>query len=112
MTKSGLADCNERRWNALLEWLKGLGMMVDEDHLLVRPKHLAGTCLPISRVVQSLTILLDPSRCREWSVCYRRHPCSCPNMLDNTRPTYGAVAVVVCSVGPRCLRCPARPKLI
>ncbi|KAI0281375.1 hypothetical protein BGY98DRAFT_209281 [Russula aff. rugulosa BPL654] len=42
MTKSGLTDCNERRWNALLEWLKGQGMIVDEDHLLVRPKHLAG----------------------------------------------------------------------
>jgi len=25
----------------LLEWLKGHGMLIDEDHLLVRPKHVA-----------------------------------------------------------------------
>jgi hypothetical protein len=32
------------------------------------------------------------SRCRDWSVCNRRYPCSCPNtMLDDTRPTYDAV---------------------
>jgi hypothetical protein len=88
-------------------------MMVDEDHLLVRPKHLAGTCLPaISRVVEGLTIMLDASRCRDWSVCDRRYPCSCPYMLDDTRRTYDAVAVAVCSLEPRCLHCPARPKLI
>ena len=33
-------------------------------------------------------------------------------MLDNTRPTHDAVAVAVCSLEPRCLHCPARPKLI
>ena len=33
----------------------------------------------------SLTTLLDASRCRDWSVCDRRYPCSCPNMLENTR---------------------------
>jgi len=43
MSESGLADYDERRWMALLEWLKGHGMMVDEDHLLVRPKHVPGT---------------------------------------------------------------------
>lgn len=61
MTKSGLTDCNERRWNTLLEWLKGHGMMVDEDHLLVRPKHVAGTCLPsfVSlKVSQACSVLL------------------------------------------------------
>jgi hypothetical protein len=61
MTNSGLTDCNEQRWNALLEWLKGHGMMVDEDRLLVRPKHIAGTCLPYlvsSKVSQSFSMLL------------------------------------------------------
>jgi hypothetical protein len=36
-------------------------MMVDEDHLLVRPKHLAGTCLPSlvsSKASQSCSMLL------------------------------------------------------
>jgi hypothetical protein len=44
MTKSGpdLADPDERRWKALLDWLTVHGMMVDGDHLLVRPKHVAG----------------------------------------------------------------------
>ena len=42
----------------------------------------------VSRVVEGLTILLDVSRCREWFVCNRRHPSSCSNMLDDTRPTY------------------------
>jgi hypothetical protein len=61
MTNSGLTGCNEQRWGALLEWLKGQGMMVDEDHLLVRPKHLAGTCLPSlvsSKVSQSCSMFL------------------------------------------------------
>jgi hypothetical protein len=42
MSGSGLPDGDERRWKALLEWLKGHGMLVDEDHLLVRPKHVPG----------------------------------------------------------------------
>ena len=36
-------------------------MMVDEDHLLVRPKHVAGTCLPsfVSlKVSQACSVLL------------------------------------------------------
>lgn len=43
---SGLADYNERRWKALLKWLKGHGMRVDGDHLLVRPKHVEGANSP------------------------------------------------------------------
>ena len=43
MSESDLADYDERQWKALLEWLKGHGMMVDEDHLPVRPKHVPGT---------------------------------------------------------------------
>lgn len=43
---SGLADCDDRRWKVLLKWLKGHGMMVDGDHLLVRPKHVEGTNYP------------------------------------------------------------------
>lgn len=43
VTDSGLTDSDEQRWTALLEWLKGHGMLIDEDHLLVRPKHVAGT---------------------------------------------------------------------
>lgn len=43
VTDSGLTDPNEQRWRAMLEWLEGHGMLIDEDHLLVRPKHVAGT---------------------------------------------------------------------
>ena len=86
-------------------------MMVDEEHLLVRPKHLAGTCLPVFRVVQSLTILLDASRCREWSVCNRRYPCSCPNMLENTRPTYGAVCCCCLQSRTPLLTLPSKAKI-
>lgn len=42
VTDSGLIDPDEQRWKALLEWLEGHGMLIDEDHLLVRPKHVAG----------------------------------------------------------------------
>lgn len=42
-TDSGLTDPNEQRWRSMLEWLEGHGMLIDEDHLLVRPKHVAGT---------------------------------------------------------------------
>ncbi|KAH9180533.1 hypothetical protein EDB89DRAFT_1919603 [Lactarius sanguifluus] len=41
VTDSGLTDSDEQRWRAMLEWLKGHGMLIDEDHLLVRPKHVA-----------------------------------------------------------------------
>jgi hypothetical protein len=43
VTDSCLTDPDEQRWRVLLEWLKGHGMLIDEDHLLVRPKHVAGT---------------------------------------------------------------------
>ena len=43
VTDSGLTDPNEQRWRSMLEWLEGHGMLIDEDHLLVRPKHVAGT---------------------------------------------------------------------
>ena len=43
VTDSDLTDPNEQRWRALLEWLEGHGMLIDEDHLPVRPKHVAGT---------------------------------------------------------------------
>lgn len=43
VTDSGLTDPDEQRWRAMLEWLKGHGMLIDEDHLPVRPKHVAGT---------------------------------------------------------------------
>lgn len=41
VTDSCLTDPDEQRWRVLLEWLKGHGMLIDEDHLLVRPKHVA-----------------------------------------------------------------------
>ncbi|KAH9966651.1 hypothetical protein BC827DRAFT_1258756 [Russula dissimulans] len=51
MSNSGLADCDERRWKALLGWLKQHGMIVDRDHLLVRPKHVAGAGLGLFAIV-------------------------------------------------------------
>jgi len=51
MSDCGLADCDERRWKALLEWLKGHGMKVDGEHLLVRPKHIAGAGFGLFAIV-------------------------------------------------------------
>jgi hypothetical protein len=76
-----LADYDERRWKALLEWLEGHGMMVDEDHLLVRPKHVPGTNsfhLPHPRTIKDQHNHWY-SRLRAWSVCDRRHSRLCPN---------------------------------
>ena len=59
-------------------------MMVDEDHLLVRPKQMSGKSLPspASPNLQSLTKPLGASRFRPWSVRDRRCPSSCPNTPD------------------------------
>jgi len=51
MSDSGLADCDERRWEALLKWLKGHGMMIDGDHLPVRPKHVEGAGFGLFAIV-------------------------------------------------------------
>ncbi|KAF8478694.1 hypothetical protein DFH94DRAFT_633087 [Russula ochroleuca] len=67
LTDSGLTDCHERRWNALLEWLQGHGMMVDEDHLPVRPKNVAGARLGLFAIVDippRTPILTLPSKAK------------------------------------------------
>ncbi|KAI0006017.1 hypothetical protein BJV74DRAFT_15140 [Russula compacta] len=75
MSDSGLADSDERRWKALLEWLKGYGMMVDEDHLLVRPKHVAGAGLGLFTIVDipGQTPLLTLPRKTKVNIATLRH---------------------------------------
>lgn len=86
VTDSGLTDFDEQRWRALLEWLEGHGMMIDEDHLLVRPKHVADAgngLFAIVDIPRSNPLLTLPSKTKINAETLGHYPRS--NLLTATQ---------------------------